>query len=92
MVITPVFEIVTTPPPVASEVAPVESKVETDVSPVTSSLPLKLTSLSTARYPEVYIPKSSYNLLRIVFVEISSPTPRHPLASNIILYPVPPVF
>ena len=81
MVEAPAVAIVTSPLVVASEVAP-----------LTSSLPLKLTSLSTARYPEVYIPKSSYNLLRIVFDKISLPTPRHPEASNIILYPVPPVF
>ena len=35
---TPVNEIFTTPPPVASEVAPEESNVETDVSPVTSNV------------------------------------------------------
>ena len=39
VVITPVDAILTTPPPVANEVAPVESKVDTDVSPVTSSVP-----------------------------------------------------
>ena len=36
VVINPDVAILTTPPPVASEVAPVESNVETEVSPVTS--------------------------------------------------------
>ena len=39
VVIAPLVAISTAPPLVASEVAPVESKVDTDVSPVTSSDP-----------------------------------------------------
>ena len=38
VVITPDFEILTSPPPVAREVAPEESNVGTEVSPVTSNL------------------------------------------------------
>ena len=38
VVITPDFEILTSPPPVAREVAPEEFNVDTKVSPVTSRL------------------------------------------------------
>ena len=39
VVIKPADAILTTPPPVANDVAPVESKVDTLVSPVTSNVP-----------------------------------------------------
>ena len=42
VVITPDFEIFTIPPSVANEVAPLLSKVDTDVSPITSSVLLKV--------------------------------------------------
>ena len=47
VVITPVLAILTTPPPVANEVAPEESKVDTDVSPVTSNVPVTVRSSLT---------------------------------------------
>ena len=50
VVITPAFEILTTPPPVASEVAPVESNVTTDVSPVTSNVPSSLVEPVTSNF------------------------------------------
>ena len=52
MVVTPEVAIVTVPPPpVASDVAPLESNVETEVSPVTSSVVSKVTASSTLRRP-----------------------------------------
>ena len=54
VVITPVDAILTTPPPVANEVAPVESKVDTDVSPVTSSVPASETeSFKLSVFPDL---------------------------------------
>ena len=43
--------ILTAPPPVASEVTPVESKVSTDVSPVTSRAASRVTAWSTFNVP-----------------------------------------
>ena len=51
VVIIPDEAISTTPPPVASEVAPVESNVVTDVSPVTSNVESRVTASSTFNVP-----------------------------------------
>ena len=76
VVITADVAIFTTPPPVASDVAPEESNVETEVSPVTSNVPavdtLPLVSATVNLLVSQAIPPLAFNAAVNVVIPVTS--------------------